>query len=173
MTEDIYKQLCETMAARGGMYPGMDIPEFYELSKSLFTPEEAAVNNALPRGLNTAGAIAETIGKKEEEVTPVLEEMAGKGLLFTLMKGNRTLYAGLPFVPGIFEYQFMRGTHTEKDRKLARLIHAYKVIVDQHRKPRTDAFPVFRVIPVNQTIETKTQVHTYDQVKSYIENSEP
>ena len=63
MTEEVYKQLCEKMAKRGGRYPAMDIPEFYEMAKELFTPEEAAVCTAMPRGFNPASAIAEEIEK--------------------------------------------------------------------------------------------------------------
>jgi Pyruvate/2-oxoacid:ferredoxin oxidoreductase delta subunit len=99
--------------------------------------------------------------------------MADKGLVFTFNKGGAPLYSGLPFVPGIFEYQFMRGTRTQRDRKLARLIRAYKAAVDEHRKPRRDAFPVFRVIPVDRTIEASSRIHTYAQVKTYIDNCEP
>jgi Pyruvate/2-oxoacid:ferredoxin oxidoreductase delta subunit len=160
------------MAERGGTFPGMDIPEFYEMAAELFTPAEAAVINALPRGLNPAGSIAAALGEKEDAVVPILEQMADKGLLFSLKKGDRTLYSGLPFVPGIFEYQFMRGTDTPRDRTLARLITAYKSAVNRHRKPERKDFPVYRVIPVNRTIEAQTRIHTYDQVKSYIENSE-
>jgi hypothetical protein len=42
MDDDVYKKLCAEMARRGGRYPGKDIPEFYDLTKELFTPEEAA-----------------------------------------------------------------------------------------------------------------------------------
>ena len=38
MQDPVYKQLCETMARRGGMYPGADIPEFYALAETFFTP---------------------------------------------------------------------------------------------------------------------------------------
>ena len=58
MPDEVYKLLCETMAKRGGAFPGMDIPEFYELVAELFTPEEAEVFNTLPRGLNPVGPIA-------------------------------------------------------------------------------------------------------------------
>ena len=40
MAKNIYHRLCETMAGRGGRYPGKDIPEFYNLVRELFTPEE-------------------------------------------------------------------------------------------------------------------------------------
>ena len=173
MAEEAYKQLIETMAKRGGMYPGVDIPEFYELVQELFSPEEAAISNSLPRGFNTASAIAEAVGKSEEEISPLLEEMANKGLCMSGRKGDVAVYAGPPFVPGIFEYQFMRGTNTEKDRALARLIHEYKVAFDRNRTLREDAFPSMRVITVDRTIKAENQIHTYDQVKSYIESYEP
>lgn len=169
MGEEVYKKLCETMARRGGRYPGMDIPEFYELVHELFTPEEAAISNAMPRGFNPAGAIAKEMGKSEEEVAPILETMADKGLCTTGRTDDKTVYGGPPFIAGIFEYQFMRGTNTERDRKIARLIHAYKEAVDAAKGPPRDTFPTTRVITVDRKIKTGNKIHTYDQVKSYIE----
>jgi hypothetical protein len=80
---------------------------------------------------------------------------------------------GPPFVPGIFEYQFMRGTNTKKDRMLARLIQKYKAAVDANRKPKKNVFPAMRVIAINQAVNAENQIHTYDQVTCYIENSAP
>jgi Pyruvate/2-oxoacid:ferredoxin oxidoreductase delta subunit len=173
MAEENYKKLSQTMARRGGMYPGMDIPEFYTLAQELFSPEEAAISNALPRGFNSARLIAEAMGKSEEEIATILEEMADKGLCMSRRDGDNILYAGPPFVPGIFEFQFMRGTDTDRDRKLARLIHDYKAAVDRNRKPQEGVFPAMRVITVDRTISAGNRIHTYDQVKSYIERSEP
>ena len=62
MPAKVYQQLCEAMAKRGGEYPGMDIPEFYALVKELFTPEEAAVYLAIPRGYHPANAVAAEMG---------------------------------------------------------------------------------------------------------------
>ena len=169
MTEQIYHQLCETMKNRGGMYPGADIPEFYELAETLFTPEEAAVSIGLPRGFHTADEIATGIEKDVEWVAPILEAMAVKGLCFSIKKGDKTLYAGPPFVPGIFEYQFMKGTNTERYRILACLIQKYKTAFDAVRKPLKNVFPAMRVIAINHAIKAKNQIHTYDQVKHYIE----
>ena len=65
MTTEIYQKLCQTLAKRRGRYPGVDIPEFYSLMEELFTPEEAEVYCAIPRGFNPAGTIAEAVGKPE------------------------------------------------------------------------------------------------------------
>jgi Pyruvate/2-oxoacid:ferredoxin oxidoreductase delta subunit len=173
MSKEVYAKLCKTMAKRGGMYPGMDIPEFYELVQELFTPQQAAISNDLPRGFNSADVIADAVGQSLDVVAPALEEMADRGLCMSMKKGDTMLFAGPPFVPGIFEYQFMRGTDTEKDRKLARLIHDYKAAVDKQRKPRQGVFPAMRVIAVNRTIKAGNTIHTYDQVKQYIEDMEP
>lgn len=173
MGEDVYRQLCVTMANRGGMYPGLDIPEFYPLARELFTEEEAAVCNALPRGLNPASVIAKEMGRDEKEVASLLETMADKGLCVAGKKGDITVYAGLPFVPGVFEYQFMRGTATERDRSLARLIRAYKEAYNDRVGPKRDTFPTGRVITVDRTVKAGNRVHTYDQVSAYIEKYEP
>lgn len=173
MVQDVYQLLCETMAERGGLYPGTDVPEFYELAYALFNPDEAAVTNAMPRGFNSAKHIAERMNWSEDRLLPIIESMAEKGLCMSLKKEERILYAGLPFVPGIFEYQFMRGTDTEKDRKIALLIRKYKDVLDEKRTVNKNAFPVMRVIPIHKTLKAQNRIHTYDQVKSYIDRYTP
>jgi Pyruvate/2-oxoacid:ferredoxin oxidoreductase delta subunit len=173
MAEEIYHQLCERLAKRGGTYPGMDIPEFYDLTRELFTPEEAAAYLAIPPGYHPPETVAESLGKSPDETAILLEEMAGKGLCTAGRMGDTTFYGAPAFVPGIFEFQFMRGTTTEKDKKLAKLIHAYKAAVKTKRGPQKISFPVNRVIPVNQKIKAGNTVHTYDQVKTFIDKYEP
>jgi Pyruvate/2-oxoacid:ferredoxin oxidoreductase delta subunit len=173
MSRDDYRQLCETMSQRGGRYPGMDIPEFYALAEELFTPEQAAVAVSMPRRPSTAGSIAQETGRKEEEVGVILEAMADKGLISSFESDGNRLYAAVPFVPGIFEFQLMRGTITDRDRRLARLIHSYKQAVDKRQGPPKVAFPTERVITVQETIRPGARVHTYDQVSHYIDRYDP
>lgn len=54
MVDQAYQELCQKLAKRGGRFPGMDIPEFYDLVKELFTPEEASVFNAIPKDYHPA-----------------------------------------------------------------------------------------------------------------------
>ncbi len=173
MSEDVYRRLCTAMTQRGGRYPGMDIPEFYDLARELFTPEEADVAAAMPRKPSAASAVAQAMGRPEAQVSPVLEAMADKGLCSTLGAGDQRLYVAIPFVPGIFEFQFMKGTSTDRDRRLARLIHSYKEAVDRTTGPQPIAFPTFRSIPVEKTIRADSRVNTYDQVSAYIEKYDP
>ena len=65
MSDQVYRELLEVMKKRGGGYAGLDIPEFFTLVEKLFTPEEAAVNNAMPRGPFQAKDLAESMGRHQ------------------------------------------------------------------------------------------------------------
>ena len=71
-------------------------------------------------------------------------------------------------MPGIFEYQFMGGKAGEREKRIARLIHAYKAAYNAAKGDAKITFPLTRVIPVDRKIPVKNAVHTYDQVASYI-----
>jgi len=157
------------MKKRRGPYTGIDIPEFYTLVQELFTPEEAQVNNAMSRKPATAKDIAKELGKSANDIVTTLESMADRGLCKTFLKDDVRYYQGEPFMPGIFEYQFMAGKTTERDKKIARLIHTYKKAFNAAKGKTKMTFPFTRVITVDKTIDAGNVVHTYDQVATYIE----
>ncbi len=169
MHQQVYQELLSVMQSRRGPYAGEDIPEFFTLVKELFTPQEAEVNNALPRKPETADQIANCMGRDEKEITDLLEAMADKGLCATFLIGGARKYQGVPFMPGIFEYQFMPGTTTDRDKKIAYLVHEYKKAYEAARGKAKITFPTTRVIPVDKKINVNNRVHTYDQVVTYIE----
>ena len=174
MSKKVYKELLTVMQNRGGRYAGMDIPEFYEMVEEIFTPEEAEVNNAMPRGRETAENIAKELGKDVEETREILEAMANKGLCFTMDRDGTTFYRGAPMMPGILEFLFMKGSTTERDRKIARLIHNYELAYDANSGPvANESVFLMRVITVDKTVEPDNTVHTYDQVQTYIDKYEP
>src|SRR4030042_2829012 len=122
MSHPVYRQLLEVMKKRGGEYSGMDIPQFFAMVEEMFTPQEAEVNNALPRGPVTAKDLAGQMGKDEREIEAILETMANKGLCMAFKVDQTNYYQGARFMPGILEFQFMPGKITERDKKIARLI---------------------------------------------------
>jgi Pyruvate/2-oxoacid:ferredoxin oxidoreductase delta subunit len=173
MADQSYTRLMEKFAKKGGRYPGMDIPEFYELARELFTPEEASVAASMPKGFFTAEQLAETLKRSGEETEDILQTMTMKGLLLSVSMDGTEVYSLPPFVPGIFEYQFLRGTRTERDKRLARLIKAYREAVDAIQGIPKITFPTTRVIPIDQKIEAGNVIHTYDQMSTYVENADP
>jgi Pyruvate/2-oxoacid:ferredoxin oxidoreductase delta subunit len=172
MTDEIYKGLMNRFTKQGGRYPGMDIPEFYPLVTELFTPEEASLATAMPKGAFTCEQLAQQLHGSKEEVKGTLQTMASKGLCISLNMGETEIYTLPPFVPGIFEFQFMRGTRTERDLRLAKLIHDYKEAVDAVNGIPKISFPPVRVITVDEKIEVGNKIHTYDQISTYVESSD-
>jgi len=169
MSQAVYKQLLEVMQKRGGPYAGLDIPEFFEMAEEMFTPDEAEMNNSMPRGPFTAEMMAKSTEKDLNAVEAVLESMANKGLCVAITTDGVHYYMSARFMPGILEFQFMSGTTTDRDKKMARLIHAYETAYDAHVPAKDDAFPMVRVITVDKTVETGNKIHTYDQVQTYID----
>jgi hypothetical protein len=49
MGQQVYQELFEVMKNRRGPYTGVEVPEFYPMVEELFTPQEAQVNNVMPR----------------------------------------------------------------------------------------------------------------------------
>ncbi|MBU3915679.1 hypothetical protein KKA14_09115 [bacterium] len=172
MSQDVYRQLLEVMKKRGGAYAGIDAPEFFKMVEEMFTPEEAEVNNAMPRGPFTAKSLAESMGKDEANVRENLESAANKGLCMALKLDGNQYYMSARFMPGILEFQFMPGTTTERDKKIAKLIHAYKKVYDAKVPTKEGDFPSVRVITIDSAIESGNQIHTYDQVQTYIDQNE-
>ena len=173
MVDQVYRELMQSFARLGGRDPGMDVPEFYQMAKELFTPEEASVASAIREASSTAEQLAQTLGKDQGEVESTLQAMATKGLCESADVNGTEHYNLPPLVPGIFEYQFMRGTKTPRDRKLAKLMHDYKQAVDAVSGIPKISFPPTRVIAVDEQIEAGSKIHTYDQMSSYVENSGP
>ncbi|MBI9074220.1 MAG: 4Fe-4S binding protein [Desulfatibacillum sp.] len=172
MSKEVYKELLGVMQKRGGAYCGMDIPEFFAMVEELFSPEEAAVNNAMPRGPFQASDLAKQMGRGESELVSILEGMADKGLCVAMKMEETQFYMAARFMPGILEFQFMPGKITDRAKRIAQVIYEYERAFDANSDPRASTFPTSRVITVDRVIEAGNQIHTYDQVRSVIEKHE-
>jgi Pyruvate/2-oxoacid:ferredoxin oxidoreductase delta subunit len=170
MIEQVYKDMVGVMARRGMVFGGRDIPEFYKVVELLFTPEEAAINNAMPPKPFTAVDLAEKLGRDEAEMADKLKSMAEKGLCISYQKDGARFFQAAPFMPGIFEFVLFRGFETNRDRQLAQAIHEYKEAWEAE-SPIVIPYPMQRVITVNKTVEAGNEIHTYDQIKTYIEEN--
>jgi len=99
--------------------------------------------------------------------------VANNGLCLAVKMGQTQFYMAAPFVPGILEFQFMRGTKSQRDTQIAKLIHDYKGAFEASGGPIMESkFPFARVITVDSAIESESTIHTCDQVQSIIDNSD-
>jgi len=173
MEKTLLENLCNTLNALGGMIPAMPIPEMAALVEELFSPEEVEIASLFPPGAAPARELAEKMSKSEEELLPILESMADKATVLTREKDGKTLYRLLPIMPGMFEFQFMRGTDTPRDRRLAHLFKSYlEVATLPFTKAVTsvkDLTPFSRIIPIEKSIQAGQKVYTFDQLSKYIQ----
>ncbi len=107
MGNDIYERLrgfLDTLPTGTG-FPSPPTGVKLRILKKLFTPEEAELTMNLRSEPETVSQIATRVGREESELAPRLEEIAQKGLIFRVRKGNQVLYQAYQFMIGIYEWE--------------------------------------------------------------------
>lgn len=163
---DAYEKLREILDAGPAGAPFAK--SFDEILRILFTPKEAALAVHMTLFPRPVEEIALEAGIPQNEAIESLEAMADKVIIFAREKGGRMLYGLLPTIPGLFEFPLMRGATTPLLAHLGRLWDEY------HREALGASFsgnptPLTRVIPVQQSIDAATQVHTHEEVARFID----
>jgi len=177
MSEDVYEGLADALTRAGGAVPVLKCEEFTALNRELFSPEEAALAAVMPPGLNPVEEIVRQAGRPRQEVVALLEGLADKALVFHQKRDGRDLYKLMPVLPGFFEFQFMKGGTSDRDRRLARLFQDYfdrAWTLTQGMDPRVlkSLTPFARVIPVEQEIDGGNVVHPHERVSEYIRSAD-
>ncbi|OGD59161.1 hypothetical protein A3K78_03000 [Candidatus Bathyarchaeota archaeon RBG_13_52_12] len=160
---EVYQRLAEHLdRLPDGFAPSEDGAEI-RLLKRLFTPEEAELAVHLTLDREEVGAIAARASLPEEEAKERLEEMAGKGLIFSAeTEGGKVLYQAAPFVIGIYEFQVNRLS----DGFLQDL-NDYWSTVKERKEPKT--INQLRTIPINESIDSRLEVLPYENVYALVE----
>lgn len=158
MEEEVYRRLADHLdTLPGGFAPserGADI----RLLKRLFTPAEADLATHLTLQREEARLIAARAGLPLDETARRLDEMAGKGLIFSVqLEDGPALYQAVPFVVGIFEFQVGR-----LNSGLLRNLGYYWST--REPRPPSPAIPQMRTIPVRQRIDMPLEALPYERV---------
>jgi Na+-translocating ferredoxin:NAD+ oxidoreductase RNF subunit RnfB len=135
-----------------------------KLLKRLFTEKEAELFLQLSPMLEYVEDIAEKIGDDPGDLAVRLEEMAKKGLLFRQHRDDRSRYAAVPFIVGLYEYQL-----NNVDPEMAGDLLAY---YEEGLGKTLQAFktPVLRTIPIKKSLVAEWPVAPYEDVMNIIEN---
>jgi len=67
--------------------------------------------------------------------------MANKGLCVAFRAQGKTYYQACPFMPGIFRVSVHGGRATDREKKIAGLLHAYKTALQCGQGGAADFFP--------------------------------
>jgi electron transport complex protein RnfB len=169
MDPPIYEKLREQLDKFPTSYPKTEEGLEIQILKKLFSKEEAVVACLLPLHEKEAPIPAEKVSSSmdldAEEVKPILAAMAKKGLVHVEGEQPSQRYALLPFLPGIYEFNFDR-----MDRELADLLQRYMSSY-LYREAYKSKVPMGRLIPVGRSISSKTQVRPFEDMVQAIETS--
>ncbi|MBY8987687.1 MAG: 4Fe-4S binding protein [Candidatus Lokiarchaeota archaeon] len=133
-----------------------------EILKRLFTEEEAELTTFLTIRPERARSIARRASKNFVEVEKKLESMAKKGLIFRSRRDNKTLYNAAPFMIGLYEYSV-----NKIDKELAQLFKQYYHEAGLEEIGASN-IPGFKVIPLEETIQTGTTLFPYQMLENSI-----
>ncbi|MGA6993585.1 MAG: 4Fe-4S dicluster domain-containing protein [Candidatus Deferrimicrobiaceae bacterium] len=100
-------------------------PALFEILKRLYSEEEAEIACRMPIRFTDIRGIAERTGKSPEELRPVLDRMAEKGLVMDFEHRGKVKYILSPTLLGFFEFAFMRVRDDIPQKELARYMMRY------------------------------------------------
>jgi Na+-translocating ferredoxin:NAD+ oxidoreductase subunit B len=154
--KDIYRRLQERLDTYSVGFPATESGIEITILKRLFSDDDARLFLSLTPMLEAPESVAERIGKPVKETASLLEDMADRGLLFSLKKGDSVKYGAIPFVHGLFEFQVQR-----LDEDFAKLVHEY-FDGDFSQAMVKSAESFLRTVPIQQSIDMTQNVAAYE-----------
>jgi Na+-translocating ferredoxin:NAD+ oxidoreductase RNF subunit RnfB len=100
-------------------------PALYEILRRLYSEEEAEIACRLPIRFTDIRGIATRTGRSPEELRPVLDRMAEKGLVMDFEHRGKVEYILSPTLLGFFEFAFMRVRDDIPQKELAHYMMQY------------------------------------------------
>lgn len=162
MKEDIYAKLLDVYKSQPIMLGDEEV--FKEALREFFTPDEAAVAVQLSTAPEKISDLCQRTGRREEEVSALLESMGRKGCIQVGEVEGQKTYHLLLWV-AMMENFFRRTDKTDQFvEKMVKWWEDYKMRTDiPELKP-----PPLRTIPVETEIEKAGEVLPYESVTEVI-----
>ena len=159
---DVYERLREHLDRLPGGYPATESGVEIRILKSLFTPEDAELAMQMGLKLEPAKAVAERIGRPVDETEERLQDLARKGLIFSIETGDRPpAFIASQFVVGIWEYQV--------NKLNPDFIDAANEYFPILAKEAFTPLPQLRTIPVGKSVEAGLTVLDYERAEALID----
>jgi ferredoxin len=167
MPEDIYRELRKRIDELSFGFPATESEIELEILRKLFTEEDAATWLVLTPRPETSERIAQRTGRSPEITAEHLHEMAERGLIYRIRKGDTVRYATIGFMHGIWEFQL-----PTMDSEFAGM--AAKYMNDEaYRAVLTRATPGFvRTIPVQRSVDATRHVAAFEDASRFLREAE-
>jgi len=159
---DIYRELQQRLDTYSIGFPATASGIEIKILQKLFTPEDAGLFLAMSPMVETPEAVAARTGMPAEQTARRLEDMAARGLLFRLKKGEGVRYGAIPFVHGLIEFKVK-----DIDPELAGLFQNY--YDEGFGKCFAKVNGTFlRTIPIAQAITPEHHIAALDDVEKIL-----
>jgi Pyruvate/2-oxoacid:ferredoxin oxidoreductase delta subunit len=159
--EDLYRELSKKV----GTEHSRIVPEIWKI---VCSPDEASVLNALPA---TVEELADRLGKTLQEIDGMLQVLFHKGVVFEAVREGKTSYR-MP--RHIVQFHDASTLWPEAPQSMLDLWRRYT----EEEYPQIPALltamkvpPFFRVVPINEKIETRSQVLVYEDAARIVEGA--
>ncbi|MFX1346458.1 MAG: 4Fe-4S binding protein [Promethearchaeota archaeon] len=167
MSDESFVKLREYINKNSLGFPETSTGVGVKILKRLFSVEDAEMVLKLKpsRERETADQIAERTGLDKNMVERELESLSKKGILFRIRRGDTTIYNLAPFMIGLYEYSVLK-----IDEDLAKLYREYFDTSYIYELAKFN-MPGFKVIPIEETIETDTVLVPYQKLKKSVRDA--
>jgi len=166
MSEELYRQLQGRLDSYSLGFPATETGIEIAILKKLFSQQDAQMFLCLSPGLEDPASLAQRLGRPTGEVTAELEDMASRGLLFRLRKGETARYAAVPFMHGLLEFQVKR-----LDPEVIALLEQY---FEQglHRAIAGVNGLFLRTVPIGKSITPEHHVAAFEDAHAILAKNE-
>ena len=159
---DVYEKLAQHLDNLPAGYPRTESGVEMRILKRLFSPEEADVATTLTMMPEPVAGIAQRTGRDAAELGDLLADMAQKGLIFRIEKGDHLLFSAAQFVVGIWEYHL-----NDLDEDLIRDVNEYMPTLMKKSWLKTQTKQL-RVVPVAKSVTAEMGVMPFEAAEAII-----
>jgi ferredoxin len=174
-TKDIYRKLGKKIDGLPTRAPWNET--FYEILRELYTPQEAEVLTKMPYSLASLRRVARCTNMDERQLSPILDSLCEKGLVFDVWTKDQYRYMPAPMVVGIFEMTMMRTRGDLKSAEWARLFHEYMQGPDGFYAANCgsgEKVSVMRTLPHEEAVSVagRVEILDYEKATAIVESSD-
>ncbi|MBW1659938.1 MAG: 4Fe-4S binding protein [Deltaproteobacteria bacterium] len=143
-----------------------------EILQILYTEEEAKIGANFPLHATTTEDLAKRLGLETEKLEALLNTMANKGLVVDTVKNGKTYWRLTPLMIGLFEFTFMRTGTGLPMKRLAELMHRYRMEDGLGKEFFGSETQMSRTLVFEDLIKPiKTEVLPYEKASEIIRQS--
>ncbi len=140
----------------------------------LFSDEEALIASKFPLEESTLEELVTKTNIPGDQLLPVLESMADKGLVMDMPYSGKTYYLLMPGLIGFMEFTFMRNNTDLPMKELAQLMTDY--LKENGTQGQAGEFfgsqsQLTRALVYEDQIPTNSQITSYEDAKQIINNA--